>query len=76
MGTLDLIGAYKRGELALDKNAKRIFESCFLCLSASADAVVRNVVHNAFLRRRGSVGRRSFVAVGGNLLRYLVFFER
>lgn len=30
-GFLDLIGAYKRGELKLDKNAKKIFESCFLC---------------------------------------------
>ncbi len=30
-GFLDLLGAYKRGELELDKNAKDIFESCFLC---------------------------------------------
>nr|MBP3724175.1 (Fe-S)-binding protein [Campylobacter sp.] len=30
-GFLDLIGAYKRNELKLDKNAKKIFESCFLC---------------------------------------------
>lgn len=30
-GFLDLLGAYKRGELPLDKNAKDIFESCFLC---------------------------------------------
>ena len=30
-GFLDLLGAYKRGELELDKNAKNIFESCFLC---------------------------------------------
>lgn len=30
-GFLDLLGAYKRGDLPLDKNAKRIFESCFLC---------------------------------------------
>ncbi len=30
-GFLDLLGAYKRGELTLDKNAKDIFESCFLC---------------------------------------------
>jgi len=30
-GFLDLLGAYKRGELTLDKNAKNIFESCFLC---------------------------------------------
>ncbi len=30
-GFLDLLGAYKRGELELDVNAKNIFESCFLC---------------------------------------------
>ncbi len=32
-GFLDLVGAYERGELKLDKNAKSIFESCFLCTS-------------------------------------------
>jgi glycolate oxidase iron-sulfur subunit len=30
-GFLDLLGAYQRGNLELDKNAKSIFESCFLC---------------------------------------------
>ena len=30
-GFLDLVGAYERGELKLDKSAKNIFESCFLC---------------------------------------------
>ena len=30
-GFLDLLGAYHKGELELDKNAKDIFESCFLC---------------------------------------------
>lgn len=30
-GFIDLLGAHKRGELELDKNAKGIFESCFLC---------------------------------------------
>ncbi|MFV0562365.1 (Fe-S)-binding protein [Malaciobacter mytili] len=30
-GFIDLLGAYKRNELELDKNAKDIFESCFLC---------------------------------------------
>ena len=30
-GFIDLLGAYERGELELDKNAKAIFESCFLC---------------------------------------------
>ncbi len=30
-GFIDLLGAYKRGDLELDSNAKNIFESCFLC---------------------------------------------
>jgi len=34
-GFIDLLGAYKRGELELDKNAKSIFESCFLCTACT-----------------------------------------
>ena len=30
-GFIDLLGAYQQGHLELDKNAKDIFESCFLC---------------------------------------------
>jgi glycolate oxidase iron-sulfur subunit len=30
-GFLDLLGQYQQGNLELDKNAKDIFESCFLC---------------------------------------------
>ena len=36
-GFLDLIGAYNRGEMKLDKNAKSIFESCFLCTNCVED---------------------------------------
>ena len=34
-GFLDLIGAYTRGELKLDKNMKNIFNSCFLCTNCT-----------------------------------------
>jgi len=34
-GFLDLLGAYQRGDLELDKNAKDIFESCFLCTNCT-----------------------------------------
>jgi glycolate oxidase iron-sulfur subunit len=34
-GFIDLLGAYKRDELELDKNAKNIFESCFLCTNCT-----------------------------------------
>ncbi|MBN2895113.1 MAG: (Fe-S)-binding protein [Campylobacterales bacterium] len=30
-GFIDLLGAYQKGYLELDRNAKDIFESCFLC---------------------------------------------
>jgi len=30
-GFIDLLGAYENDQLELDKNAKNIFESCFLC---------------------------------------------
>ena len=30
-GFLDLLGAYKRGDIELDSTSKDIFESCFLC---------------------------------------------
>lgn len=50
-GFLDLLGAYKRGELSLDKNTKDIFESCFLCTncvdtcpnSLSTDFMIENI---------------------------------
>ncbi len=34
-GFLDLLGAYQSGKLELDKNAKDIFESCFLCTACT-----------------------------------------
>lgn len=50
-GFLDLLGAYKRGDLELDKNAKNIFESCFLCTncveicpnSLPVDTMIENI---------------------------------
>ncbi len=34
-GFIDLLGAYERGELELDRTAKDIFESCFLCTACT-----------------------------------------
>ncbi|PAF43219.1 (Fe-S)-binding protein [Helicobacter sp. 11S02596-1] len=50
-GFLDLLGAYERGDLPLDKNAKTIFESCFLCTtcvqtcpsSLPVDVMIENI---------------------------------
>ncbi|MDR0407486.1 MAG: (Fe-S)-binding protein [Campylobacteraceae bacterium] len=53
-GFLELVGAYQRGELELDKNAKDIFEKCFLCstcvsicpTSLPTDLAIENVRHD------------------------------
>ena len=34
-GFIELLGAYQKGHLELDKNAKDIFESCFLCTNCT-----------------------------------------
>ncbi len=34
-GFIDLLGAYQNGEIELDKRAKDIFESCFLCTACT-----------------------------------------
>lgn len=34
-GFIDLLGAYDRGELELDRDTKDIFESCFLCTNCT-----------------------------------------
>ena len=36
-GFLDLLGAYNRGEIELDKDLKDVFESCFLCTNCVQD---------------------------------------
>ncbi|MDR1615165.1 MAG: (Fe-S)-binding protein [Campylobacteraceae bacterium] len=53
-GFLELVGAYQRGELELDKNAKEIFEKCFLCTtcvsicptSLPTDIAIENIRHD------------------------------
>ncbi len=53
-GFIDLLGAYKRDELELDKNAKDIFESCFLCTNCvevcpndlPTDMIIEQVRHD------------------------------
>jgi glycolate oxidase iron-sulfur subunit len=50
-GFIDLLGAYHKGNLDLDKNAKNIFESCFLCtncvdvcpISLPTDTIIEQV---------------------------------
>ncbi|OCR09041.1 (Fe-S)-binding protein [Helicobacter pullorum] len=50
-GFIDLLGAYQRKEIELDKNAKEIFEQCFLCTtcvnvcpnSLPTDTLIENI---------------------------------
>lgn len=50
-GFIDLLGAYQRKEIPLDKNAKEIFEKCFLCttcvsvcpISLPTDTLIENI---------------------------------
>ena len=50
-GFIDLLGAYERGDLELSKDAKKIFETCFLCTSCTyvcpnklpTDQIIENV---------------------------------
>jgi glycolate oxidase iron-sulfur subunit len=50
-GFIDLLGAYKKGELELDLEVKNIFESCFLCTqcvdvcpsSLPTDTLIENI---------------------------------
>lgn len=50
-GFIDLLGAYQRNEIPLDKNAKNIFETCFLCTtcvsvcpnSLPTDTLIENI---------------------------------
>lgn len=53
-GFLDLVGAYQRGEVELDKNLKDIFEKCFLCTTCvgvcpnklETDFAIENIRHD------------------------------
>ncbi|MBD5165499.1 (Fe-S)-binding protein [Helicobacter sp.] len=50
-GFIDILGAYQRNEIPLDKNAKEIFETCFLCTtcvsvcpnSLPTDTLIENI---------------------------------
>lgn len=50
-GFIELLGAYQNGHLKLDKNAKDIFESCFLCTNCTDvcpnDLPVDQMIENA-----------------------------
>ncbi len=61
-GYLDLVGAYKRGELELDKNAKNYFESCFLCTTCAEVCPSSLAVDGAIEKIRIDIAKKYGIA--------------
>lgn len=61
-GFLDLVGAYERGELKLDKTAKNIFESCFLCTNCVSVCPSSLRVDSAIERVRYDIAQKYGIA--------------
>lgn len=61
-GFLDLLGAYQRGNLELDANAKNIFESCFLC-TACVEACPKSLPTDMVIEQvRADIGKKFGIA--------------
>lgn len=61
-GFLDLLGAYQRGNLELDLNAKAIFESCFLC-TACVEACPKSLPTDMVIEQvRSDIGKKFGIA--------------
>lgn len=61
-GFLDLLGAYQRGNLELDLNAKAIFESCFLC-TACVEACPKSLPTDMVIEQiRADIGKKFGIA--------------
>ena len=61
-GFLDLLGAYQRGNLELDTNAKAIFESCFLC-TACVEVCPKSLPTDMVIEQvRADIGKKFGIA--------------
>ncbi|MDQ1264040.1 MAG: glycolate oxidase iron-sulfur subunit [Campylobacterota bacterium] len=61
-GFLDLLGAYQRGKLELDSNAKAIFESCFLC-TACVEVCPKSLPTDMVIEQvRADIGKKFGIA--------------
>ncbi|MBW6488455.1 (Fe-S)-binding protein [Sulfurimonas sp.] len=61
-GFLDLLGAYQRGNLELDENAKAIFESCFLC-TACVEVCPKSLPTDMVIEQvRSDIGKKFGIA--------------
>ncbi len=57
-GFLDLLAAYKEGSLELDKEAKKVFESCFLCTNCVEVCPSKLRVDNAIEEVRYDIAKK------------------
>ena len=61
-GFIDLLGAYQKGKLELDKNAKDIFESCFLCTNC-VDVCPKSLPVDMIIEQvRSDIGKKFGIA--------------
>ncbi|EAH5212795.1 (Fe-S)-binding protein, partial [Campylobacter jejuni] len=61
-GFLDLLTAYKEGSLELDKEAKKVFESCFLCTNCVEVCPSKLRVDNAIEEVRYDIAKKFGIA--------------
>lgn len=61
-GFLDLLAAYKKGELKLDKKLKGVFESCFLCTNCVEVCPTHLRVDNAIEEVRYDIAKKFGIA--------------
>ncbi len=61
-GFLDLLAAYKEGALELDKDAKKVFESCFLCTNCVEACPSHLKVDNAIEAVRYDIAQKFGIA--------------
>ncbi|HEG2321679.1 TPA: (Fe-S)-binding protein [Campylobacter jejuni] len=61
-GFLDLLAAYKEGSLELDKEAKKVFESCFLCTNCVEVCPSKLRVDNAIEEVRYDIAKKFGIA--------------
>ncbi len=78
-GFLELLGAYDRGDLELDKTAKSIFESCFLCTNCvdvcPNDLPVDGMIENVRYKLAQKYGLSFYKRVVFWLLRHRFFMD-
>lgn len=75
-GFLDLIAAYKEGNLELDKDAKRVFESCFLCTNCVEVCPANLRVDNAIEEVRYDIAKKFGIAWYKKILLFFLRHRR